>query len=237
MKVICNDARIELQQQGQSELQVLQRTRHWKETIDLVDCFTDAQGNQYFLTKKPKMNLLDFVNSFGPNKSIKIDDIIQCIKKLAKAFSRLHAKGIIHRDVCLENIIAKPFMAKKDRNARGQKIYKGLKLQIAGFDLAFCLKNDCFQVTQRFNLTCREFAPEITAGLAHGPPADVWGLGRVAIEMMGRVMESGGEIPEQSQNPLYALALTMVQEDQEARPTMEQVHQAIQEMSQSQERE
>ena len=115
-------------------------------------------------------------------------------------------------------------MAKNGRNDRGQKLNKGIKLQIAGFDLAFCLKNDCFQVTQRFNLTCREFAPEITAGLAHGPPADVWGLGRVAIELMGRLESATDECTEQSQHPLYALALTMVQEEQEERPTMEEVY-------------
>ena len=44
MKVIRNDAQDELKMQGQAELQALQRTSHWKETIELVDCFTDAQG-------------------------------------------------------------------------------------------------------------------------------------------------------------------------------------------------
>ena len=44
MKVIRNDTQVELKMQGQAELQALQRTSHWKETIELVDCFTDAQG-------------------------------------------------------------------------------------------------------------------------------------------------------------------------------------------------
>ena len=50
-------------------------------------------------------------------------------------------------------------------------------MKITGFDLAFCFAKDLYEVSQSFNIKNKKFAPEIMAGLAHGKPVDVWGLG------------------------------------------------------------
>ena len=47
-----------------------------------------------------------------------------------------------------------------------------------GFDIAYCLKDDNHEVSQRLEIAGKTFAPEIMAGIAHGTAADVWGLGK-----------------------------------------------------------
>ena len=96
------------------------------------------------------MTLLDYFNSLGPDQPIEMENVAKCVKKLAKAFQRLHYKGIIHRNVCLENISANPAIARNERKAseenKGATVVRGYKMQITGFDLAFCLKKDFFEV-------------------------------------------------------------------------------------------
>ena len=184
MKVIRNDEALEIKLQAQAELKALQKTSQWKETIDLVDCFTDQQNNTYFITMKPKITLNQYVKSLGDNP-LNIDAIALLIFKLCKALYKLHQKNIIHRDICQETISVKmtktiPSKSKNKTRShqRAKKAQKqAVKLQIAGLDLAFHLKNNTFEVTQCFNIENKRFAPEMMAGKPHGHPVDVWGLG------------------------------------------------------------
>ena len=57
MKFIRRDDPIETKQQAQTELLALQRTSKWEKTIDLIDYFTDGEGNSYIITKMPKLTL------------------------------------------------------------------------------------------------------------------------------------------------------------------------------------
>ena len=65
-----------------------------------------------------------------------------------------------------------------------------MRVRIAGFDLAKCLKNDECQVRQRFYVENVVFAPEIMAGIEHDAVVDVWGLGRVALELLALTSRS-----------------------------------------------
>ena len=108
----------ELKLQAKSELLALQKTSSWKETIDLVDCFTDEDSNQYFVTQKPQMTLDQYVKSLGRSRDqLSIDSIALLISKLCKAVFKLHKKHIIHRDICQETISVRRKARK--RNATG----------------------------------------------------------------------------------------------------------------------
>ena len=53
LKFVGHDETEPTKLQAQAGLLALQKTSHWKETIDLVDYFTDSQGNSYIITEKP----------------------------------------------------------------------------------------------------------------------------------------------------------------------------------------
>lgn len=57
MKIIRHDDHITTKLQAEAEFQALQKTRDWNKTIDLLDYFTDAEGNSYMVTKVPNLTL------------------------------------------------------------------------------------------------------------------------------------------------------------------------------------
>ena len=90
-------------------------------------------------------------------------------------------------------------------------------MQLTNFDLAFCFEKDSQEVTQAFNVPRQKFAPEIEASERHGMPADVWGLGHLATQLMGYLS------PSEQVAELRKLVACMMQVDQDARPTMQEV--------------
>ena len=58
------------------------------------------------------------------------------------------------------------------------------ELKIAGWDLAFYFNKDSYDVIQTFQIEGMTLAPEVMAGVAHGPATDVWGLGKIAVQLL-----------------------------------------------------
>ena len=67
----------------------------------------------------------------------------------------------------------------------------------------------------------RVFAPEMMAGLAHGREADIWGLGRAAVQ----VLHFSCCLSKDS--ALRQLIEAMLLEDPSARPTIKEVIKAL----------
>ena len=105
MKLIRHDDPNEMKLQAETELLVLQKTCKWKQTIDLVDNFTDDDGNRYYITNLPKLTLADFTAKIIKQHDIRTKDIAILILKIASALRRLASQKIIHRDICMENIV------------------------------------------------------------------------------------------------------------------------------------
>ena len=70
MKLISHSAPNETKLQAKAELLALQKTSKWAETIDLVDCFTDREGNSYIITKIPKQSLSRHIAEIKDNEEI-----------------------------------------------------------------------------------------------------------------------------------------------------------------------
>ena len=61
LKVIANDAPQAIREQSLQELKSLQKSNQMQETIELVDCFVNAQNDVYMVTKIPKSTLAEYV--------------------------------------------------------------------------------------------------------------------------------------------------------------------------------
>ena len=87
------------------------------------------------------------------------------------------------------------------------------KPYLTGLDFVFCFNKDSYQVSQSFYVEDKTFAPEMMAGVPHGQATDVWGLGRIASGLLALAI-----CPDD--HPLCQLAQSMVDDEQESRPTM-----------------
>ena len=123
---------------------------------------------------------------------------------------------IIHRNLCLDNISIKVKKVHSKATAvaanASRSLTKRAKISIAGFDLAFCLKSESFEIKQSFNIDNVMFAPEIMSGLSHSFPVDVWGLGRIADQLMALVDGASAA------HPIFTLLQFMTREKPEERP-------------------
>ena len=72
MKMVRNDEPALTKLQSQAELFALQMTYKCGKTIDLVDHFTDSEGNSYIITKKPKMTLTSFLDGLPSNQGVTV---------------------------------------------------------------------------------------------------------------------------------------------------------------------
>ena len=112
----------------------------------------------------------------------------------------LHLKGVVHRYICLENIAVKPpseGLSPKSKIQTKNGLLSILKsIQIINFDFAFCFKKGNEEVVQTINLMPGRLAPEIEASDRHGYPVDIWGLGKICLELLSALpagIASSGE--------------------------------------------
>ena len=139
MKFTGHDEAEPIKLQAQAGLLALQKTSHWKETIDLIDYFTDSQGNSYIITEKPVYTLAEYIAHLQAKRDINARIIAVLTKMMAKIIRKLAAERIMHRNICIENIIVEKEKVNIGKNC---PLKTKRKLKIAGFDLAMCFEKD-----------------------------------------------------------------------------------------------
>lgn len=102
-----------------------------------------------------------------------------CIFNLIKAISHCHEKNILHRDICLENIVI----------ADPERGFESLKLIDFG---AACKFRDNKKVREKMGnpiFTTLEYsAPEVLEDQYYGVESDYWSIGVVAYVLLSGVM-------------------------------------------------
>ena len=116
MKFVGHDETEPTKLQAQAGLLALQKTSHWKETIDLVDHFMDSQGSSYIITEKPEYTLAEYIARVKAKRSISVRQIAILTKMIAKVIRKLVNERIMHRNICMENIIVWKKKDKKEKN-------------------------------------------------------------------------------------------------------------------------
>ena len=72
-----------------------------------------------------------------------------------------------------------------------------------------------------------QVAPEIVAGKEHDFAVDVWGLGKIVLELLA--LMSSSEL-ERGYNTLRLLGESMLQDAPEARPTIDSVYESVEKL-------
>ena len=103
--------------------------------------------------------------------------VANLLRPIFEAVEQLHLRGVVHRDICLAKIAIR---IGRDSQAN---------LQLHGFEHAVYLppKNGQWTTPEQQAMVVVNrltTAPEIKAGLEHGRPADVYGLGQIAYQLL-----------------------------------------------------
>jgi len=109
--------------------------------------------------------------------ALPVDAVVALLEPIASALDYAHSQGVLHRDIKPSNI-----MMVGDQSTP----------VLTDFGLAKILESDTITLTGTVLGTPEYMAPELCAGEAAGPSADIYSLGVVAYQMLtGRVPFKG----------------------------------------------
>jgi len=111
----------------------------------------------------------------SPRQRLDIQDSFDCFQQLAMGLAHCHEKGVVHRDVCLENMVRKPMDG------------DGYHWTLVGFSSATAWRRTLN--ASKACMVCGRLpciAPEVATGGPYTPDlADSWSAGVVLLEMSG----------------------------------------------------
>ena len=79
----------------------------------MVDHFTDGEGNSYTIMQRPKLTLTQYLADLGEQQSIGVKSVAIWIHMVAMILRNLAAKRILHRNICMENIVVRKKKSKR----------------------------------------------------------------------------------------------------------------------------
>ncbi|CAI2387118.1 unnamed protein product [Moneuplotes crassus] len=136
------------------------------------------------------------------------------IKKIAEGLNHLNQKGIVHRDLKLDNILLnfpgyKKHWNTSDRYISKYQIQEGCDLEVVIGDLGFARPLQAKELAETFCGTPLNMAPEIINGIKYDSKVDIWSLGTLMFELLvGRPPFSADnckELKKQVNNGQYTI--------------------------------
>ena len=145
-----------------TEIKVLRKLKH-PNIIRLKGWFEDEENIYLVLEYIPGKDCSKFFKHNLPTKS----QLRKIMKQLIEALLYCHSRGIVHRDIKLENIL----------------IDDEFKIKLTDFGLC-AIKNDEYEVLSGQMGTVRYTAPEMLEGNGYNDSVDIWGIGVVLFMLL-----------------------------------------------------
>jgi len=118
----------------------------------------------------------------SPGKRLCVYEAIECFRQLVEGLAHCHNKNIVHRDICLQNLVLSPMHG------------NGHHCCLIDFSMAVQSCHGQMSYTVCGTLPC--MAPEVAMGGAYLPrPADCWSMGVVLLEMGGGMSSLSRSVP------------------------------------------
>jgi len=143
------------------EIKILSKLKHSR-IISLKGWFEDKDNIYLVLEYLPEGDLAHYFKNDLPSK----EETINIMCQIIDAIKYCHRKGIVHRDIKLENIL----------------IDENMNIKLTDFGLSIFKKGD-----EKFNDevgTPRYTAPEILTGEGYNEGVDIWGLGIILFLLL-----------------------------------------------------
>lgn len=144
------------------EIRILKQLKH-NNIIKMKGWFEDDETIYVVLEYIDGKDCAKYYKEKLPNKM----QVKTIMKQLISALTYIHSKGIVHRDIKLENILV-------DKNGN-------IKL----IDFGLCaVKEEEFDMLQGLVGTVRYTAPELIKGEGYNESVDVWGVGIILFLLL-----------------------------------------------------
>lgn len=153
-------------EQAKNEVELQYQMRRSPDCVQILDYITDADSIYIILEYCSGGNLYD-KRELRPNHSFSDRQASIYIKQIANALKHCHERGVIHRDIKLENVL----------------ITESGSLKLADFGWATQLKN----LKDRRTTICGTldyFSPEMLNGETYQFTTDIWSLGVLTYELL-----------------------------------------------------
>ena len=145
-----------------TEIQVLEKLKH-KNIIQLKGHFEDSEMIYLVLQYIPGRDCSKFFKHKLPSKL----QTKSMMRQMIEAVTYLHKKGIVHRDIKLENIL----------------VDKHYNIKMIDFGLS-AIKETEFDILHDTLGTLRYTAPELIKGEGYNESVDIWGLGVIFFMLL-----------------------------------------------------
>ena len=145
-----------------TEIKVLEKLKH-KNIIRLKGYFEDDEMLYLVLEYMPCRDCSKLFKHKLPTKS----QTKNMMKQMIKAVAYIHKKGIVHRDIKLENVL----------------VDKHFNIKLIDFGLC-AIKETEFDLLHDTLGTLRYTAPELIKGEGYNESVDIWGLGVIFFMLL-----------------------------------------------------
>jgi len=156
----------------ENEIRILRKIKHHS-VVGLLDAYESPKYISMVMELCSGGDIFDWLD-----KEERLDEVRACaiLVQIAAAVEYLHAKGVVHRDLKLENIL----IVKLDEAARKKPIC--VKIADFGFATTIAKPNELI------NGTCGSLnyvAPEVLSGKPYTKACDNWSVGVILYAMLG----------------------------------------------------
>ncbi|XP_072562125.1 serine/threonine-protein kinase PLK3-like [Paramormyrops kingsleyae] len=198
------------------EVEILKTLQH-QQVVNFSHHIEDEKFMYIFMELCSRRSMLDILQE---RETLSNPEVRFYMRQLIGALQHMHGKGIVHRDLKLENLL----------------LTENLQLKLADFGLA--TKLEPLKMRQKCFCGTREYAaPEVWKMEGHGPEADVWALGCImyamlvgaypfdgtAKEIKQRVTDGEYILPKTLSSSARKLISWIFQRNPQDRPTLDQI--------------
>ena len=195
-KVIKKDGGMNDADSMNTEIEIMKHVRH-RHVVGLFELF-ESEKCMWLILELVQGGDLNFFISNHETYSERV--VSHLFSQLLSGVHYLHGRGIIHRDLKLDNILLHGTVENGDVKIADFGLSALVKVGSTGYDRKDSAKRKEYRGLTDMWGTASYFAPELIAG-AYGPQTDVWALGCVLYEMLS------GKHPfeSDSDDELYAM--------------------------------
>ena len=178
-KVIKKDGSMNDADSMSTEIEIMKHIRH-KHVVGLYELF-ESNLCMWLILELVQGGDLNFFISHAEHYSEQV--VSHLFAQILKGVHYLHSRGIVHRDLKLDNILLHGSVQGGDVKIADFGLSALVKVGSPGYDKSESVKRKEYRGLHEMWGTATYFAPELIDG-AYGPQADVWSIGCILYEML-----------------------------------------------------
>ena len=191
-KVIRKDGGMNDADSMSTEIEIMKHVRH-KHVVGLYELYESNTCMWLILELVQGGDLNFFISKTGHYSEKTVSHLFG---QVLRGVHYLHSRGIVHRDLKLDNILLHGEVETGDVKIADFGLSALIKVGSPGYDKSESAKRKEYKGLHEMWGTATYFAPELIGG-AYGPQADVWSIGCILYEMLSGLHPFEAETDEE----------------------------------------